>query len=833
MRAPLLILAFSWRMLWRDWRGGELRILAAALIIAVTAVSAVGFFIDRVDRGIQQQAAELIAADLVISSAKPVSPDIVADANSMGLQTANTLQFRSVAISGEQPQLVEVKAVSSGYPFRGELRIADAAFTQDRKTDDIPASHQIWVEPRLLQMLRLEVGDNLQLGAISFNISQLLTYEPDRGGDMFSVAPRVMINLDDIAETQLIGQGAMVNYHLLIDGEQQVLDQFRQDIKSRKLLDEKILSVRDARPEIRVALERAQQFLGLASIISVLLAGVAVATAARRYAHRHFDSAAIYRCFGATQKKIIILYSLEMLWLAFIASSIGVALGLLAQAGISQILDKLFLTTLPVPTLQPVLLAYATGIILLLGFAMPPLLALRQVPPLRVLRRDQVPLSTRGWLIYSAVFLSMGSLLYWQVHDLKMVVSVLGGLLVTISLLSLAAFGLVRLLTRLRHRVGVAWRFGLANIARRQSESVMQIVAFGLGIMVLLLLSTVRNDLLDGWQQSLPEDAPNHFMINVQSDQVEDIQQFFLDKGVKQPVLHSMVRARLTHINGRRVSSNDYSDDRAKHMITREFNLSPASTPQVDNVIVAGSWWQAEDHGKALMSLEAKLAVRLGIKLFDNVSFDINGSVREFKISNLRQVDWQTFNINFFTVVPPGVLDNDPASWVTSLYLKPDQKPLIAALVKDHPNVTVIDVEVIMNRVRNIMDRVTLAVEFIFMFSLLAGLAVLYAAIQASQDERRYESAVLRTLGAQRSILLRGLFAEFITLGALSGLLAGFTATALAWVLAEYVFHFPYQFNPMVGLAGIVTGVLLVGSAGVLGTRSVLNQPPVVTLRQG
>ena len=474
------MLTLSWRMLWRDWRGGELRILAVALIIAVTAVSAVGFFIDRVDRGIQRQAAELIAADLVVSAAKPVSPVVAADAKDLGLQTANIIQFRSIAIAGEKPQLVEVKAVSDGYPFRGELHIADAPFTQDRVTKELPASHHVWVEPRLLQMLGLKVGDRLQLDEISFTISQLLTYEPDRGGDMFSVAPRVMINLDDIAATRLIAQGALVNYRLLIDGEQAVVEQFRKDFKARKLVDEKILSVREARPELRVALERAQQFLGLASIISVLLAGVAVATAARRFSRRHFDSAAIYRCFGATQRKIILAFSLEMLWLAFIASSVGVALGLLAQAGISQILDKLFLTSLPAPTLQPVMMAYATGFILLLGFAMPPLLALRQVPPLRVLRRDQVPVSTRGWLIYSAVFLSMGSLLYWQVHDLKMVASVMGGMLATISILSLAAYGLIRLLTRLRQRVGVAWRFGLANIARRQSDSVMQIVAFGL-----------------------------------------------------------------------------------------------------------------------------------------------------------------------------------------------------------------------------------------------------------------------------------------------------------------------------------------------------------------
>jgi len=522
-----------------------------------------------------------------------------------------------------------------------------------------------------------------------------------------------------------------------------------------------------------------------------------------------------------------------MLWLALIASSAGVALGLLAQSGISLILDRLFLSSLPPPTAQPVVLGYATGIILLLGFALPPLLALRDVPPLRVLRRDQPPVKTSGWLVYIAVFLSMGSLLYWQIHDLKMVITVMAGMLLTIAILSLAAYALIRLLGRLRQQVGVAWRFGLSNIARRQSESVVQIVAFGLGIMVLLLLSMVRNDLLDGWKQSLPDDAPNYFMINAQAGQIEGIQKFFSVNGVKQPTLYAMVRARLTRINGRKVSVDDYTNERARHKITREFNLSPTAQPQVDNVITEGAWWTKEEHGNALLSVETKLAKVLAIKLNDRVSFNINGSEREFRISNLREVDWQTFNINFFTVVPPGLLDDDPASWVTSLYLRSDQKYLIANLVKLYPNLTVIDVEAMMMRVRAIMDRISLAVEFIFLFSLLAGLAVLIAAIQSSQDERRYESAVLRTLGARRSVLLRGLFSEFITLGALAGFLAGFAATTLAWVLAEQVFHFPYQFNSYIVLTGIVSGVLIVGIAGVLGTRSVLNHPPVETLRQG
>jgi putative ABC transport system permease protein len=824
--------AFSWRMLWRDWRGGELRILAIALIIAVTSVTAVSFFIDRVERGLNQQAAELIAADLVISSSQKINHDYIQMAKQRGLSLAQTIQFRSVAVANDKPQLVEVKAVTDGYPIRGELRIADAPYEKDRATRAIPARGEVWVEPRLLQSLDLKVGDAIHLGARTFGISQVLVYEPDRGGDMFSVAPRVLMNAADVAATHLITTGALVNHRLLIGGSASAINDYRRYLKQRLQPGERLLSVKEGRPELRSALERAQRFLGLAALISVLLAGVAVATAARRFAQRHLDTSAMLRCLGATQRNIIRMFSLEMLWLALLASSVGCVLGLLTQLGITRILDQLLLISLPAPSFRPVILGYATGVILLLGFALPPLLALKNVPPLRVLRRDQTGAPVRAGLVYLGVLLSMGVLLYWQIGELRLVIYVMVGMLATLLVLALGAFGLIKLMNRLRQRVGVAWRFGLANIARRPGSSVIQIVAFGLGIMVLLLLSTVRNDLLNDWRHSLPPDAPNHFLINVQPDQVAAIQKFFDQQGVAKPQLYPMVRARLMKINGRTVSTDDYESDRAKHMITREFNLSWAATPQVDNTIVAGKWWDKTDYGKSLLSLEAKLADTLHIKLNDTVSFDINGTIRKFRVSNLREVDWDTFHINFFTVVPPGILEKDPASWVTSLYLNSEQKGQLGQLVKRFPNVTVIDVAAIMDRVRSIMDRVVMAVEFIFLFTLLAGLAVLYAAIQANQDERRFESAVLRTLGARKPVLLRGLIAEFITLGALAGLLAGLAATALAWVLAVQVFHFPYEFNLNVGLVGIAVGVFIVGIAGVLGTRTVLTQPPVVSLRQ-
>lgn len=819
-------------MLGRDWRGGELYMLAVALLIAVTSVTAVGFFVDRVERGMQQQAAELIAGDLVLSSSRPLRAQIEAQARQRGLQTAHIAQFRSVAVAGEQLQLVEVKAVSADYPLRGALRTAGEPYAADQPATGIPARHEAWVQARLLQALDLSVGDSFRLGESDFRISRVLTYEPDPGGDMFSVAPRLLINRLDVAATRLLQAGALVNYRLLVAGPPAGVAEFGDELKLELRAGEKLLGVKDGRPELRSALDRAQRFLGLAALISVLLAGVAVATSARRFAWRHLDSSAVMRCLGATQSTIIRAFSLEMLWLALLASSLGVLLGLLTQTLLAQILGRLLLAELPLPSLRPLLPGYATGVILLLGFALPPLLALRHVPPLRVLRRDVTGRGARAWQVYGAVFAAMGALLYWHIDEPRLLLYVFAGMLATVALLGLAAHALILALQRLRGRVGVAWRFGMANIARRPGSSVMQIVAFGLGIMVMLLLSTVRDDLLRDWRQSLPPDAPNHFLINVQPDQVAGIQAFFARRDAGETRLYPMVRARLTAINARPVSSADYENERARHLVTREFNLSWAERPQADNSIVAGQWWRPRDYGKPLLSLEAGLADTLGIRLHDTLSFNINGRTQVFTVSSLREVDWDSFNVNFFTVVPPGVLDSEPASWVTSVYLDAAQKRRLGELVKQYPNVTVIDIEAIMNRVRGIMDRVIRAVEFIFLFTLAAGVAVLYAAIQSGQDERRYESAVLRTLGARKPVLLRGLVAEFLTLGALAGLLAGLAATSLAWVLAEQVFHFAYRFNPMVGVAGVLAGMLIVGIAGVLGTRSVLTQPPALTLRQ-
>ncbi|MFQ6022731.1 MAG: ABC transporter permease [Acidiferrobacterales bacterium] len=825
-------LAFSLRALRRDWRSGELRILSIALLIAVGSVTAVGFFTDRVRQVMAQQASELLAADLVLASSDPIDVDRIKRAQVDALQTAPTLSFRSIALAGEKTQLVEVKAVGTGYPLRGMLRISAQPFVPDQPTRLIPGRGKVWVDVRLLQVLDISIGQRINLGEMTFTVTRVLTYEPDRGGDLFSIAPRLLMNITDVPATRLIQAGSRVRHKLLLAGERKNIQAFRRWLAPRLTAAERLVTLKEGRPALRAALERAESFLGLAALVSVFLAGVAIAMAARRYAQRHLDTSAIMRCLGATQGTIIKVFTWEMAVLGLGTSLIGCALGYGAHAVLAEILAGLLAATLPPPSLRPAFIGLPIGMIVVAAFALPPLLALRQVSPARVLRRDLGPMPPRSLTVYSVAIVTMTLLIAWQARDLKLIIYVIGGTLTTVAALGLVAYVLVTVLKRLRRQVGVAWRFGLANITRRAQASAAQVVAFGLGIMVLLLLTIVRSDLLEGWRRTIPQQAPNHFLINIQPDQVEALRAFLDSHNVSAPGLYPMVRARLTAINKQPVSPTMFADPHARRHAHREFNLSWASQLQTDNRVVAGRWWTPEEHGGPMISFEQGLAETLGIKIGDVLTYNIAGSEINVEVTNLRAVDWDTLNVNFFTIVPPGVLNGFPATYITSVYLPTEGKRVLAPMVKQFPNVTVLDIEALMTKVRHIMDRVSLAVEYVFIFTLLAGLAVLYAAIQATQDERRYESAVLRTLGARHQQMLSSLIAEFVALGLLAGTLAGLSASVLGYLLAEHVFHLDYHLNPWVWLLGLVGGAVGIGVAGTLGTRSALYQPPTKTLRE-
>jgi len=824
-------LHFAWRSLKRDARAGELKVLVAALVIAVASMTSVGFFTDRVRLAMAERAAELLAADRVITATRALPVEWERQAQQQGLVTARYANFPSVILRGDTPQLVDVKAVSASYPLRGALRISDVPYGPEREVTRIPAPGKVWLDARLMVNLGLRTGDVLSLGTRRFTVSQVVTYEPDRGGDLIAFAPRLLMNEADLASTQLIGPGSRVSHRLLVAGKLEALDAFRDWLTPKLGEGERLIDVRDARPELKLALERAEKFLGLAAMVSVLLAGVAIAAAGARYSQRHFNAVAVMRAFGASQALVLRMHFLKLLLLGLAATLTGCGLGALAQEILARLYAGLITTPLPPPSWTPFFAGLGAGVVLLVGFVTPSLIRLQRVPPARVLRQDLGPMPVSAWTIYGLAVAAMAGLLLWQSADVKLTLLVLGGALATVVLLAVVALGLVQALQRFRTRAGVAWRYGMANLARHRRASIAQIVAFGLGIMALLLLTLVRGDLVRSWQASLPADAPNQFLVNVQPHQVTPIREFFAHHDLTGATLHPMVRARLVAINDRAVRSEDYVEDRTRRLVEREFNLSWGTTLQDDNKIVAGNFWGSQAHGQREASVEQGLAERLKLQLGDRLRWNIAGDEVEVTITSLRSVEWDTFRANFFVLTPPGVIDGQPSTWMTSFHLPAAQRPVLGELVRTFPNITIIDVDAIMQRVRETMERVNQSVLAVFAFTLAAGLMVMLSAIQLSQDERTHEAALLRTLGARRAQVLKGLAGEFMLLGLLAGLLAALAASAIGAALALKVFDLAWQFDAWLWVTGIAGGVIGVGLAGVLGTRFVLNRPPMETLQ--
>lgn len=832
MSSPhIATMLMSWRMLHRDWRAGELRVLTLALIIAVASVTSVGFFTDRVRVALENQANTLLGGDLVIISDQSLSHHLRDHATSLSMQTTTSVEFPSMVIAGDHSQLSAINAVESPYPLRGGLRIAMQRFAPDRNVATIPEPGSVWVDVQLLDQLSIDVGEVLILGDREFTVAAILTNEPARAsGQIFSIAPRVLLNMKDLEATGLVTPASRVRHRMLFAGEELATAQFRKWAETQLQPGERIEGIEEARPEVRNALERARRFLGLAAMVSVLLAGVAVATSSQRFIRRHLDSCAVMRCIGATQSQILSLFMLQMLWIGLLAGVVGCLLGFGAQYALISIVGSLANFALPTPSMLPVVYGLLVGLITQFGFVLPPLLHLKNVPALRVLRRELGVLPARSLSTYLLGLIVLALLIIWQAGDLKLGLYVLGGVVVALSLFAGVAFMLLKLLASLRGHLFAEWRFGVTNLMRRPLSSIAQVIAFGLGIMVLLLFSVIRDDLLQEWEGSLPADAPNRFLINIQPDQLEPLRDFFSVQGITAPELFPMVRARLIEKNGEKVSQDSFDNPRAQRLMARQFNLSWAAEMQSDNRLVEGEWWDG-DHTKPQFSVEEGLAKVLDIKIGDELTFTIAEQPVNAVVTSLRAVEWDSFRANFFVIASPGVLESFPSNYMTGFYLPPNEYRVLDEMVKQFPNITVIDIAAVMAQVRNIIERVTLAVEYVFLFTLLSGLLVMYAAIYATLDERIRESVILRTLGAGRRRLLNGVIAEFVTLGALAGMVAAFAASLLGYLLAERLFQLDYHFNGWVWLVGITGGAIGVGLAGVLATRKVVDYPPLQALR--
>ena len=824
-------LRFALVALSRDWRSGELAVLLAALVIAVTALTGVGFFTDRVGQAVAQQAAEVIAADLRLQASNPPSDDYVEAARAEGLATARTLSFPTVVFFGEASTLAAIRAVSEGYPLRGRVKVADEPFGPAQETTAIPARGEVWFDSRLLARLGAQVGDTVSIGASTFRVTQVLAYRPDQGSAFVDLAASLLMNLEDMPATELIQPGSRATHSILFAGTPAAVRAFKSELEASKQPAERLVDVAEASPQIQSSMERAGRFLNLSALVTVLLAAVAVAMAARRYVRRHLDNVALMKCMGASQGFVLRVTAIELALLALLAAAVGAALGFAAQQGLALLLKDLVRGDLPDPTWSPAWLGLATAATILVGFALPPMLQLKRVPPARVLRRNLEPPPLRFAAPYLVAVGALLAMLFWLVRDAKLVGYVAGGTAATLGLLLGAGWLLVRLAGRLRGGVGVAWRYGVANLSRRGRESIVQVVAFGLGLMVLLLLGIVRQDLLDTWKASLPEDTPNHFLINIRSDQVEDFKRFFTSRGIEEPRLFPMIRARMTALNGTPIAELPLEGDRAKAFAEREQNLSWSADLQEDNTLVAGGWWTEADRGRNLVSVSTDYAEELKLKVGDVLSFDVAGEPLQAEIASLREVQWDTFRPNFFLVFNPGTLDGMVGTWLTALKLDETGKRSLVELVREFPSVSIFDVEAILAQVRQVGDKASVAVQYVFLFTLLAGVTVLLAAVQSTRDERAYESAMLRTLGASRRVVLAGVATEFAALGVLAGLLAAIGATVGGWFLATELFNLEYHFDPTVWLVGIGLGLLIVGGAGTLAARSVVNQPPITTLR--
>ena len=818
------------RLLLRDWRAGELTVLVSALLVAVTAMTGVAFLTDRVGQAVQMRAAESLAADLRIDSAASIDPAYESLATERGLDVARITRMPSVVFAGEANSLAAVRAVTAGYPLRGQLKIADSLLAEPFVTDAVPPPGEAWAAPRLMARLGVDTGVTLEVGAAQLKLTRVLDFRPDEGWSFVDLAPTLLINDADLAGTQLVQPGSRVSYRLLLAGQRGAVSEVKPLLEERLAEGERLSDIQDSNPQIRSSMERSGRFLNLASMVSVLLAAVAVAMAARRYSQRHRDRIALMKCMGASRHLVFRASLLQLAMLALIGSVVGTVLGFIAQAGLAWLMRDLIGQSLPMPGLQPALLGAVTAVSILAGFALPDLAQMGKTPPLRVLRRDLDPPALRYGISWLAGVAAVLALLLWIIRDTRLVLTIFLGAGITFVALGAAGWLLVRALRGFRGAAGVAWRYGLANISRRGRESVVQVVAFGLGLMVLLLLSTVRTELMETWRQSLPENAPNQFLINIQPHETAPMGEFFASRGVTPPDFVPLVRARMTTINGENVTQMTFEDPQGERWARRDSNLSWTDGLQADNRIVAGEFWTGRPT-QPEVSVEQDFGRELGLELGDELGFNVAGETLTATVTSFRTVEWDSFSPNFFMVFSPGVLNDYPATYISSVYLPEDQRDVVLDLMREFPSVTAIDLDAVLGQVRDVMDKAALAVQAVFVFTLLAGLTVLWAAVQATRDERRYESAMLRTFGASRRRVLGGVAAEFIAIGLLAGVLAAAGATLAGWLLAENLFELDYGFSAALWIAGPLAGVLLVGLSGLAATWRVVTHAPNSVLR--
>ncbi|SHN29627.1 ABC transporter permease [Rhizobacter sp. OV335] len=831
----------AWRQAARDFRAGELLLLLVAVMLAVAALSAVGFFADRLNAGLARDARQMLGGDAIVASDQPAPADIAEHARGLGLTLAQTATFPSMGRApddkGGASRLVAVKSVTSGYPLRGKLTLADAPGGAQRTVASAPAAGTVWVDAGVLDALQLKVGDALLLGDASLRIASVIVIEPDRGAGFISFAPRVMLNEADLPATGLVQPASRVTYRLAVAapaGREAALREFvgwtEAQLKARQLRGMRVESLETGRPEMRQTLDRAQKFLNLVALLAALLAAVAVGIAARDFADRHLDDCAMLRVLGQPQRTIALQYLLEFGIVGVLASVAGVLLGFAVHYVFVWLLAGLVDSALPAASAWPALFGIGVGFTLLMGFGLPPVLQLAQVPPLRVIRRDVGALKPASIAVLAAGAIGFAALLLAVSSDLTLGLIAVGGFAGAIAVFALLSWIAVQLLRRAVPESRAPRWLVLATrqIAARPAFAVLQVSALSVGLLALMLLVLLRTDLISSWRAATPADAPNRFVINIQPEQSEAFQARLKAAGVGRYDWFPMIRGRLVAVNGKPTTADDLQEERAKRLLDREFNLSHDATLPQHNTVTAGRWTPDEAGG---LSVEEGLAETLHLKLGDTLRFDIAGITAEGKITSLRKVDWGSMRANFFVMFPNAQMPDLPATYLTA-FRAPATPGFDNALSREFPNITAVDVSASLSQVQQVLDQVIRAVEFLFGFTLAAGLVVLFAAVTATREARAREFAVMRALGASAKLLGQVQRAELLGVGALAGFLASVAAAAVGWALAKYVFQFSWNPSPWLPLGGSLAGALLALAAGWWGLREVVSRPVIETLRR-
>jgi putative ABC transport system permease protein len=828
----------GWRTLWRDVRSGDLRLVIVAVTLAVAALTAVGFFADRLQGGLQRDARQLLGGDAVVSSDNPPPPAFEAQARTLGLQVVHTLGFPTMArandAQGGGAKLVALKVVEPGYPLRGALRLSNAPDAPDAPTKATPAKGQAWVDAALLEAIGLKVGDPLLLGDSQFTVDKIIVIEPDRGGGFMNFAPRVMITEADLDATGLVQPASRLNYRMAVAGNEPAVRKFvawaDAQVKTGGVRGVRVESLQSGRPEMSQTLDRANKFLSLVALLAALLSAVAVALAARAFAANHLDDCAMLRVLGLSQRTIASAYAFEFALVGLFASALGVLIGFGVHYLFVALLAGLVDAALPAASLWPVALGLGMGLTLLMAFGLPPVLQLAQVPALRVIRRDVGNLRPASLGVLAIGVAGFAALLLTVSSDLVLGLIAVGGFAAAVLVFAGLSWVAVKLLRKsVNEATAPRWLvLATRQVSARPVYTVVQVSALSVGLLALVLLVLLRTDLISSWRRATPPDAPNRFVINVMPEQSDAFQKALTEKGVTKFDWYPMIRGRLVAVNGKDISPDDFTEDRAKRLVDREFNLSHSSRNPPHNLVVGGQWTENEE---GAVSVEEGIAKTLNLKLGDSLRFDIGGVQTESKITSLRKVDWGSMRANFFVMYPVAVLKDVPSTFMGA-FKAPETKGFDNALVHQFPNVTNVDMTSTINQVQRVLDQVIRAVEFLFGFTLAAGLVVLFAAVTATREDRAREFAIMRAVGAGSSLLRQVQRTELAGVGLLAGFLASIVAAIVGWALARYVFEFDWTVSLWVPLLGALAGAVLALAAGWWGLREVLTRPVVETLRR-